>query len=583
MTSLAHLSSLKPLILSVFRKHKRGPSASARPSRLINMLRLSMTAMLAACVSAAMPTPEGVALQKAVYNRNVPEVLQLLEKGTKQTLDKEYGGQSCLMIASYKGDIELCKLLLKHGNPRIDAVGKVGDNEGTALLFALVGLEEKLTPGKESKEVEETFARIVALLVEYGTPLGSKDNRARSPMHIAAATRSVPVIHELLKHKNAPKALARRIKEGPFTSQTPLHLLVDSPKLYVHVCTYLIRGYNTNKEDPNDRHSKVAWHLGDGRSCSLDLLKSVRERSADLLEGVLGGLEGSSGRETVLDVLAKTDIASYLIRHGEHNSLEVLKRYGALDINDERYKEQVRIASIQGHTYGGTDSCDEGVPTAVDVVTDIDKDTFLNEYYGVRKPLILRGAAGSWGCAGWDVEHMLGGNQAALNSTVTVAEIPYSTQYGLGKSQMPLSQYIEEHMKHGSHMYAFDNGMHTSAAADVLRSSYGRLVFLGGAKNNPPQWSFGADGSGSPPHLHQDAVNGVCFGQKEWLIWPPAATFLSTVPAHEFYKPIPAWAGSPIKATQLAGDLLYIPEGWGHAVLNVGPTLGVATEYYRSV
>eukprot|EP01064_Diplonema_japonicum_P028712 TRINITY_DN4473_c0_g4_i1.p1 TRINITY_DN4473_c0_g4~~TRINITY_DN4473_c0_g4_i1.p1 ORF type:complete len:544 (+),score=124.32 TRINITY_DN4473_c0_g4_i1:36-1667(+) len=543
------------------------------------MWRLLCAAAVLA-VAACQPSQDEVALQKAVYKGATAEVRRLLLLGTRQVFGKDYGGQSCLMIASYNGNLELCNILIAAGGSRVDAVGTVGKNKGTALLFAAIGMEEKLKrAGVLPPEIESVYAQIVALLVEHGSPLNSADYKQRSPVHLLASTGSASALKALVNHKNAVKALGRRIKNGAFRSFTPLHLLADSPKSYVHICTHLIRAHNAG--ELQREYADAAWQLGDGRTCSLELMNTVKTKNAEILREVLGAVEEVHGREGVQVVVENSDIANYLIRHGDARSLEVLQDFDSFSFGDERYANSLRVASVQGYTFLEASTCE--MPAAVDVVTDMGRDTFLNEYFTLRKPVVLKGAASTWRCTSWNVNHMLDGDAKALNSTVTVAEIPYSKQYGLENSQMPLRQYIEEHMKVGSHMYAFDNSMHTSAAADVLGTSYGKLAYLDGAKSNPPQWSFGADGSGSPSHLHQDAINGVCFGKKEWLMWPPAATFLSTVPAHEFYKSVSAWSSDYLTVTQHAGDLLYVPEGWGHAVLNVGPTLGVATEYYRAV
>jgi len=40
---------------------------------------------------------------------------------------------------------------------------------------------------------------------------------------------------------------------------------------------------------------------------------------------------------------------------------------------------------------------------------------------------------------------------------------------------------------------------------------------------------------------------------------------------------------APITCVQLAGDVMIIPESWGHGVLNIQETIAMATEYKYSI
>ncbi len=78
-----------------------------------------------------------------------------------------------------------------------------------------------------------------------------------------------------------------------------------------------------------------------------------------------------------------------------------------------------------------------------------------------------------------------------------------------------------------------------------------------------------------PWHYHEQAVNALGFGRKTWYLRPPpTATYSVEPPQH--------WYGEPrdaIVCEQRAGDILYVPGGWGHAVVNEEPSVGVAVEF----
>lgn len=101
-----------------------------------------------------------------------------------------------------------------------------------------------------------------------------------------------------------------------------------------------------------------------------------------------------------------------------------------------------------------------------------------------------------------------------------------------------------------------------------------------------PQVFVGGPGSGAPLHYHTDAWNALAFGRKHWWLLPPSAAAYSAVPPVE-------WAAHaseafsrlggplrPFECVQEAGDVVYVPAGWAHAVLNTGRnvTVGAAVE-----
>jgi len=91
------------------------------------------------------------------------------------------------------------------------------------------------------------------------------------------------------------------------------------------------------------------------------------------------------------------------------------------------------------------------------------------------------------------------------------------------------------------------------------------------------------------------AVNVLAWGRKQWFLRPPAAAEYSTVPAARFVLSLgaeeaaaaaagaSAGAGAaaerPLRCAQRGGDVLYVPAGWSHAVLNTRTSVGFAVEF----
>lgn len=109
---------------------------------------------------------------------------------------------------------------------------------------------------------------------------------------------------------------------------------------------------------------------------------------------------------------------------------------------------------------------------------------------------------------------------------------------------------------------------------------------------------LGQAGTGLVMHRHWEAWNTVVHGKKHWFLYPPDITpplqFPVTVSIQEWlstiYPEIKRQAGGgskqvplPLECTQHAGQLIYIPEGWYHATVNLVETIGVARQIQHNM
>lgn len=125
-----------------------------------------------------------------------------------------------------------------------------------------------------------------------------------------------------------------------------------------------------------------------------------------------------------------------------------------------------------------------------------------------------------------------------------------------------------------------------------------------------PQFYLGGPGSGAPPHYHEDAWNVLAYGKKVWYITPPSAAEYMTVPIHDYVLEVlpktkdkihandkmetqrskdknnstitSFWGPNsrPLTCIQEAGDVIYVPHGWGHGVVNIETVIGYAVEFH---
>ncbi|CAK9021085.1 unnamed protein product [Durusdinium trenchii] len=197
-----------------------------------------------------------------------------------------------------------------------------------------------------------------------------------------------------------------------------------------------------------------------------------------------------------------------------------------------------------------------------------------------------------------------------------VSHIPYGSDFGLDASlEQPVT--LEEFLR-SCKRRRIDEGAQCSSGKGAVRGSIASYFFVavddeaqpeiarvfaevlglvvGGPLTFPCfhsscpfrtttlQFAVGDAGSGSPMHFHQDAVNLLLLGKKRWWLRPPSMSAMSRL------HPLDAvncsveeveqcYSGACV-LEQEAGDVVYIPDMWGHAVLNLeNHTVCAATEF----
>uniref|UniRef100_A0A7S4VM28 JmjC domain-containing protein n=1 Tax=Alexandrium monilatum TaxID=311494 RepID=A0A7S4VM28_9DINO len=131
--------------------------------------------------------------------------------------------------------------------------------------------------------------------------------------------------------------------------------------------------------------------------------------------------------------------------------------------------------------------------------------------------------------------------------------------------------------------YAFETP--TGAAGEVLAADVPLFPPNAGARGGlhvrPPQLALGPAGTGAPAHAHGPALNVLVFGAKRWLLVPPSQAVWSTSP---LLLDADAAAGSVsgIEVEQLPGDVLFVPEFWGHSTVLLADSAAAAFEFWPS-
>ena len=226
--------------------------------------------------------------------------------------------------------------------------------------------------------------------------------------------------------------------------------------------------------------------------------------------------------------------------------------------------------------------------------------TFLRDYYTLRRPVVFRKSISSrhnkkdgWSSVeAWKKNNFL---QKYGKHMCEVSAIPYGELYGQKRTKMTIAEYVRSWEKksddESDRSFLFDGGRlyHTTSLQNEIGLPPLALNFTrqhGGARTYLHQFHLGPKGSGAQPHFHGDAWNALIYGRKKWIFHPPPNgefTTMSVMKSGAMLKQSKTRGrkqGDELSTVQHSGDIVFVPEFWSHATLNLGESIGVAFEFY---
>ncbi|KAF4754376.1 hypothetical protein FOZ62_025267 [Perkinsus olseni] len=294
-------------------------------------------------------------------------------------------------------------------------------------------------------------------------------------------------------------------------------------------------------------------------------------------------LAAAAGNQRVVDKLL--DAANRL---GGEDRVRCL-----LQAKDGHGRTPADLASAWGWTemsdfllsLGGERTIHESTPVEYDPLR-LNKDRRINwdSYLAMNRPVIFRSLLPDFV---WE-----GGFKSIPDSLLaqrlTVSQIPYGGVLGHRQESVRLSEYLLRYASADSAsqapLYGFDA---TLGHKHPLIKYYAEalLTLLGGDKvayARYPQFGIGPRRAGSQMHTHHAALNLLLCGRKRWLLLPSRYAFWSHEPSVSQWK---AWQqlDHVIEIEQLPGDVIYVPEFWGHATLIEEDAPTVAIEFIPSL
>uniref|UniRef100_A0A8C5XHE1 JmjC domain-containing protein 8 n=1 Tax=Microcebus murinus TaxID=30608 RepID=A0A8C5XHE1_MICMU len=168
-----------------------------------------------------------------------------------------------------------------------------------------------------------------------------------------------------------------------------------------------------------------------------------------------------------------------------------------------------------------------------------------------------------------------------------VVRLSTANTYSYRKVDLPFQEYVEQLLHPqdptslgNDTLYFFGDNNFTEWAS--LFRHYSPPPF--GLLDTTPAYSFGIAGAGSgvPFHWHGPGYSEVIYGRKRWFLYPPEKT-----PEFHPNKTTLAWLrdtysalaphARPLECTVRAGEVLYFPDRWWHATLNLDTSVFIST------
>lgn len=240
----------------------------------------------------------------------------------------------------------------------------------------------------------------------------------------------------------------------------------------------------------------------------------------------------------------------------------------------------------------------------------IEPEQFFERYVLGSRPVVIRQGSSDWPWAEtWSRRKLL---ERYGHMTFNVSDVPYKDNFDITtrKSQnqktLSLTDYLAQTSEpttatgqlrrvvcpDAAPQYLFSSSIETDLsrlASEIPTPSMMNFSYRSSTEPRKTnyhrmhlQFFLGPPWSGAPPHFHNHAWNSLAFGTKLWLLWPPGMGFYSGRPLLSFLTEVlPHFPKSraPLVVTQHAGDIIFVPSRWTHAVLNLQESIGVAEEF----
>lgn len=257
------------------------------------------------------------------------------------------------------------------------------------------------------------------------------------------------------------------------------------------------------------------------------------------------------------------------------------------------------------------------------VTTPLTTQEFITRYEETNTPVVLAGACKSWKASQkWNNNdgylHSVSGKNRSFRATSGAAPLPANF------TMQAYEQYCQSTLLEEAPLYLFDRTALTSDDSSVLKNDYypelqsscpfwdptaennhhDLFQYLGEQQRPDYTWLIcGPQRSGSSFHIDPNAThawNACISGRKRWIFYPTGAPPPGVFPSSDgdsvampisigewllnYYQQehVPnltkytSTTTRPLECTVEPGDVIFVPHGWWHAVVNLDEGMNIA-------
>ncbi|KAH6807509.1 transferring glycosyl group transferase [Perilla frutescens var. frutescens] len=223
----------------------------------------------------------------------------------------------------------------------------------------------------------------------------------------------------------------------------------------------------------------------------------------------------------------------------------------------------------------------------------ISVEEFVSSFEEPNKPVLLEGCLEKWpAMEKWDREYLV--------------EVCGDDQFSVGPVQMKLEDYFRysDQAREERPLYLFDPKFAEKVpqlGMDYEVPDYFSedLFSVLGRERPDYRWIIiGPAGSGSSFHIDPNSTsawNAVVRGSKKWVLFPPDVVPPGVYPSPDgaevacpvsiiewfmnFYNATKSWKKRPIECVCKAGEVIFVPNGWWHLVINLEDSVAITQNF----
>eukprot|EP01038_Epipyxis_sp_PR26KG_P009381 gene9381-12640_t len=434
--------------------------------------------------------------------------------------------------------------------------------------------------------------RIAKILIYAGITISAQDISGNTALHLASIGGHLQLSKILLSNKvdysieNNERRTALHYAVGWGHAQIAQALVENGANLY---------GKDENDVQPID----MIMNPGPIRASDAMKYFNIEQRPVRKIERIIHPENYANDK-----IVNNKTYFDSLNKHEQFIEMHKGWRAGDGGWGSERLKE-----------YENDMTCDDVDQYWADEITG--KEIF-RKYLARNSPVLIRGLIHDWPIV--DHFQMDTLSREHGDTRVPVTTIPYSETFNAPPAKIKrLADYLNETRHHRIYggkypWYIFRSHMipQGSEADDSMvpyKYCHNPPAFTEAFKNFIPlnerpyadiqgmrernmfcnaQLAIGGEATGAALHYHYTAWGALVYGAKKWFLYPPHDMIMSSSHILDFMdKDLErlqhANSVSPLTCIQTAGDVMIVPEQWGHGVLNLQESIAIATESKRSL